>query len=322
MPDTPAAHGPGPKSPPPDRPHDTPPTSAWLKRSTLKTLAPLALAVLGLALLVAALKLYPRTTERPTPSFANLYVTTTARIASVTYTVRQVSPTLARVRVSVNSDTAPHAGTGVTLALEPPPGTFFHDCPHPACTISAGRPGYAYWAKHLTFRPAQGTNSAATADFFVKAGHFGASFDGVNAYAAIPDITYQGPGRPYLEAAYHIPSAASYDWSSVPTEEVDGSVAVWEEPISPGERQRWRRSASTTPPRQETTTRRSSPEPWSPSLRSATDRRHRSRARARLGCAPGPSTAPEITGRDVPRHRAGAGRRRRAGTAHQPAAGG
>jgi hypothetical protein len=235
MPDTPAAHGPGPKSPPPDRPHDTPPTSAWLKRSTLKTLAPLALAVLGLALLVAALKLYPRTTERPTPSFADLYVTTTARIASVTYTVRQVSPTLARVRVSVNSDTAPHAGTGVTLALEPPPGTFFHDCPHPACTISAGRPGYAYWAKHLTFRPAQGTNSAATADFFVKAGHFGASFDGVNAYAAIPDITYQGPGRPYLEAAYHIPSAASYDWSSVPTEEVDGSVAVWEEPISPGE---------------------------------------------------------------------------------------
>ena len=235
MPDTPAAHGPEPKNPPPDRPHDTPPASAWLKRSTLKTLAPLALAVLGLVLLAAALKLYPRTTERPTPSFADLYVTTTARVASVTYTVRQVSPTIARVRVSVNSDAAPHADTGVTVALEPPPGTFFRDCPHPACTISAGRPGYAYWAKHLTFRPAQGTHSAATADFFVKAGHFGESFDGVNAYAAIPDVTYQGPGRPYLEAAYHIPSAASYDWSTIPTEEVGGSVAVWEEPIPPGE---------------------------------------------------------------------------------------
>ncbi len=69
----------------------------------------------------------------------------------------------------------------------------------------------------------------------MKAGHFGETFDGVNAYAAIPDITYRGPGKPYLEAAYHIPSAASYDWSSVPTEEVGRSVAVWEEPIPPGE---------------------------------------------------------------------------------------
>lgn len=235
MPDTPAAHGPGSMRPPPGGPDDTPPPSAGLKHLTLAMLAPVALAVLGLVLLVAALKLYPRTTQRPTPSFADLYVTTTARIASVTYTVDQVSPTMARVRVSVNSGAAPHPGAGVTLALEPPPGTFFRECPHPACTISAGHPGYAYWAKHLTFRPVQGTGWAATADFFVKAGHFGETFDGVNAYAAIPDITYRGPGKPYLEAAYHIPSAASYDWSSVPTEEVGRSVAVWEEPIPPGE---------------------------------------------------------------------------------------
>ncbi len=160
MPDTPAANERGSKKPPPDRPDDTPRPSTRLKHSTLTMLAPAALAVLGLVLLAAAVKLYPRTTQRPTPSFADLYITTAARIASVTYTVGQVSPTTARVRVSVNSGAAPHAGAGVTLALEPPPGTFFRDCPHPACTISAGHPGYAYWAKHLTFKPVQGTGGA------------------------------------------------------------------------------------------------------------------------------------------------------------------
>jgi hypothetical protein len=235
VPDTPAAHGPGPKGPPPGRRDDAPPSSTGLTRSTLKTLAPLALGVLGLALLVAALTLYPRTTQRPAPSFADLYVTTAAHIASVTYTVRQVSPAIAAVRVSVNSGAAPHAGAGVTLALEPPPGTFFRNCPRPACTISAGHPGYAYWAKHLTFKPVQGAGWAATAGFLVKADHFGATSNGVNAYAAIPDVTYHGPGKPYLETVYHIPSAASYNWSWVPTEQVGGSVAVWEEPIPPGE---------------------------------------------------------------------------------------
>jgi hypothetical protein len=68
----------------------------------------------------------------------------------------------------------------------------------------------------------------------VKADHFGITFDGLNAAVSVPDITYTGPGKPFIMARYPIRSAASYDWSVVPIAE-GNSFAIWEEPLARGE---------------------------------------------------------------------------------------
>ncbi len=75
----------------------------------------------------------------------------------------------------------------------------------------------------------------ATADFFVKAHSFGVASNGITASAAIPEVTYQGPGQPMLVVTYDIPSAASYDWSSFPTASVNNSTASWVEDLTNGD---------------------------------------------------------------------------------------
>src|SRR6266480_1359031 len=65
-----------PDAPPPATP-DAPPSPAGNKRSALKTMwMPLAMTVLGLALIFVAIKLYPRTLESPAPSVSALTITT------------------------------------------------------------------------------------------------------------------------------------------------------------------------------------------------------------------------------------------------------
>ncbi|MGB8629344.1 MAG: hypothetical protein WCD69_08140, partial [Xanthobacteraceae bacterium] len=55
-----------------------------------------------------------------------------------------------------------------------------------------------------------------TAQFLFKGGSFGATFDGANAMAAIPEVIYHGPGTPTFNAKYYIPEASAYDWSAPP----------------------------------------------------------------------------------------------------------
>lgn len=62
------------------------------------------------------------------------------------------------------------------------------------------------------------------------------NFDGINAYAAIPEVTLTGQARgALLLAAFHIPSASSYDWSSSPPENVESSEVDWNEFLKTGD---------------------------------------------------------------------------------------
>ncbi|HEV2374488.1 MAG TPA: hypothetical protein VGS19_20295 [Streptosporangiaceae bacterium] len=196
-----------------------------------KILTPVVLAVLGLALFLFALVLYPSTTELLAPASSHVGVTTRFPIENILYDVTQVSSGTAEVQISVglaNPLTLPVASRTANLAMFLPPGVVFRDCAHPACKVLGAT---FYWTKSVAF----GSGKTATADFFVKSHSFGVTFNGVNASAAIPEIFYHSTGTPDLFAAYHFPSASSYDWSSYPAFFASKSTVVWQEAVTNGE---------------------------------------------------------------------------------------
>ena len=263
MPDKPATQSPGPESPPRATPDVPPP--AKRKRSVLGTMwsvlrtmwsvlrkwMPLAITCLSVALGFWAYKLYPKTSDSPAATYSTLEVTTSVpKIDFVNYHVFQMSPDIAVVRVwVVTSDSWPQvrgpSGTA-TLRLSLPAGSYFRECPHPACeTIETDPyPAGTDWKKKVTFSQFfPGTYVwAARADFFVRARHFGLTFNHDHVSAAIPDIVYKGSKKDkkdnraaFLGVSYWIPSAASYDWSSLPVDAVAHTKADWSVPMPQGE---------------------------------------------------------------------------------------
>ena len=191
---------------------------------------PLILTVVGLALLIIGLILYPRRTERPAPVTTKLDVFSTCPLFSVGYAVDpdRARPGVDRleVRLTLPEGLLPGTGAcvggaGAGLTVVPPAGTALIDCQ--ACR---GR-----WTVGLSF-PSDGR---VTAYFFVRASSFGVVDNGVTALAAIPEVVYVGTGTPILLAAYHVPSAISYDWSADPPVSVTKSIAIWDEAVTRGE---------------------------------------------------------------------------------------
>jgi hypothetical protein len=208
------------------------------KRLRRKVVAPLVLGVLGLALLLGAFFLYPRRTELPTPPFTELELTTTGQINLIAYNVDAHS-NLAKLSIFVWLDPGQSA-VPTTLKILLPFDERILDC-HAPCEVQrytgAGGAVVQYqWAGTLAFKLSPDGLLMAEEDFFIQTPHFGEVYNGVNASAAIPEIDYQGPDNPEppLATQYIIPSASSYDWSSLPTEGTTGPDATWAERLPLG----------------------------------------------------------------------------------------
>jgi hypothetical protein len=220
------------------QPADEPPLPAADKRARWETiLAPLGLAILGVAMIFAALKVYPRTSEPPAPAFSWLEVDASFPIFTIGYSVIGKSATTAEIRVIVSLPIGTihppaHAPTAYLRMTLPTGSTFWH-CPGQACNSPAGKPIQGEWNQPLSFSSVFASSGEATANFFVKASNFGVTSNGVTAAAAIPAVIYQGQGQAVLLTGYKIQSPARYDWSS-PTARDSGDYAVWTEPLTKG----------------------------------------------------------------------------------------
>lgn len=201
------------------------PLAAADKRSRLKkVLAPLILAVFGLALLGVAFILYPSSPQNSTPDIAQLNISTTASLGVIEYEVVQHGGT-AEVKISFEpyGKLPPFATVG--LVFTPPVGTTFVDCPRSDCSDGE-------WTTALDLTSDQ---QFATAEFQVKGGSFGVSYNGLTAAAAIPEVelvsSNSDPSPVSMYTTYHFAAASSYDWSSDPTWSVSKSTAVWMENV-------------------------------------------------------------------------------------------
>ena len=233
MSSVPSSQDKAPENPPPTTSSN--PATATSKRAWWKKfLTPIILAVLGLALFLFALILYPSTADIPAPTYAHVSIVTSLPIESIVYEVMQVSQGTAAVQISASlpepaGPTATSRTARLTMAL--PEGISFRNCARPACEMFPSVYAHSVWTQSLNF----GSGRYASADFLVKAQSFGVTFNGVNASAAIPDFVYQGTGTPVLFAVYHFPSASSYDWSSYPTVWASKSGAAWQVALIPGD---------------------------------------------------------------------------------------
>jgi hypothetical protein len=197
-------------------------------------LTPLVLGVLGLALLVGAFALYPRRTELPAPPFTQMELTTTAKINLIDYNV-DAHPNLTELTIYVFVVPGQPAGP-TTLKVSLPFGAHIADCHSPCVLEKVGNLRQYRYASTLAFQPSP-DGPVAQVNFFIEAPNFGVTYNGVNASAVLPDIVYEGPDNPQprLATQYRIPSAASYDWSSLPAFETTSSYAVWTEVLATGE---------------------------------------------------------------------------------------
>ncbi len=206
-------------------------------RSPLKKiLVPVALAVIGLALLLGAFLLYPSQTQPPTPSYATLDLYTTFPISDIDYTVNQVSSSIAEMKIEVVLPTPrpPASAHAAQLLIAPPFGTHFSTCPSRYC-YAVSTENLEIWHVSLGFKTVRGlTGSSGEAflDLFVKARSLGETFNGVTADAAIPQVFCNDCVGTTLETQYNIPSASSYDWSSFPTQFANGTYARWNESVT------------------------------------------------------------------------------------------
>jgi hypothetical protein len=226
-----------PESPAAPERHPTASDRSWWK----KYRTAIVLAAIGLALFLVTVGLYPSTTQLPVPLSSTLALEApTLPVASITYEVRQISSSVAEIEVTIllpiNVRFPPANTPVVGLVVSPPIGTSFTRCPPPACKSEPK--GISSWKRLLGFTPLKtlnGTSGIAYADFYVRADHFGGTYNDVNASVVAPVVMYYGKGTPTLLTQYNIPDAAKYDWSVFPLEFASASFATWSEPITNGQ---------------------------------------------------------------------------------------
>lgn len=201
-----------------------------------KLLRPIVLAIVGGVLFVLAIALYPSPGEIASPSYVTLELRSTFSIGSVSYYVSQMSSSIAKILVVVELPLGvrqPAANAPATdFFLIPPPGITFQTCPNDFCYWDGN--GY-YWTETLNFNEDDAGTGFTNATFFVKAHSFGYAFNDVDAAAAIPQVTLDGPGSLSLHTQYdNATSANSYDWSALPTGFANATTASWDEQVTSG----------------------------------------------------------------------------------------
>jgi hypothetical protein len=239
MSDISSDQGQGSESPAHKPPAGSAPSPAEHKRSgRKKMLTPVVLVIVGLAMLVAAWLVYPSAAGNPTPGYSELILQSAVPVNYISYDVNRVWAGKADMSVSVvllpGTIVPAHAAT---LQVWLPIGDAFAHCRAAGCHVQrVGHQETSYWTRPLAFAPS-GAGPAATADFTVRAPDFGATFDGVDASAAIPEVRYCCNAKvlPVLQAGYPISSASNYDWTSFEPEDVTSHSAVWQEELTIGD---------------------------------------------------------------------------------------
>lgn len=186
---------------------------------------------LGLVLMVSAWRAYPAPeTGIPTPAYPDITITISQPVYSIAYSVVQAQSGLAMLKISVTVFQGMNpAGSRQqqTVRVVLPLGTAFQDLPLPPSYIQS-------MSKTLDFNSGS-FDTTATVVFPLTAHRFGSDTNGVTAYAALPDVSYQlttsarGIAPPILYSRYQITSPNSYDWSTFPPESSGRSSATWEE---------------------------------------------------------------------------------------------
>ena len=181
---------------------------------------------LGLGLLLSAHAVYPSPeTGIPIPPYPRLVISTNRPVAEVYYSVKQYSG-VAKLSITVAVSGSQPAGT-MEIDL-PQHYTFRGGC------------GFLCQPLAIAYGPARSTRlnfsaGKASASYDVNANSFGVDTNGVNAYAALPEVSYELTGAlpgstapPTFWANYQIPHARSYDWSSFPPASYRGAI-IWKE---------------------------------------------------------------------------------------------
>lgn len=208
-----------------------------------KILIPLVLFALGVLLgSVGYFWIYPSPeTGIPTPSSSHITIDSSVHIQEVFVSIDEVGIGVSVLLPEVGAS-VPAAGSKEDITIELPIDADFSNCPDCVNHI-LGIPLGSFTTEKLIFTkkfsvPSEGLIFInAVVRFRVKPSDFGMSFDGINAYAAIPEIILTEPVKQGTSASigFSIPSASSYDWSAFRPDKADNSNVTWVEQSNNGD---------------------------------------------------------------------------------------
>jgi hypothetical protein len=204
-----------------------------------KILVPAVLGVIGAAVIVVGLWMYPRRAEVSAPALTIMQITGSSpyindHMQVITYTVAQARPDVAHVDIALQLGGPPHhAGPGgytrvprgAYATIKFWSGTRMLHC-SPSCTL--------YQTTGVAKAPF--LLGVAFADFYVRARSYEVAANGVTAAVGLPELDSSGTRQAVLYLSYrNFPSYGSYDWSSFPAEQGLFGV-LWQEAVPPGSR--------------------------------------------------------------------------------------
>lgn len=184
---------------------------------------------------------YPKPADEPVPGYSTIDVVSTFPVGIIDFSARPMSGDTVEVKVALAQSEllkAPTSTTSATVYFAPSNGIPFTQCPHLTPCAQEVRQEPGAQARQVTFAP--GPGATATATFLTKASGVLPAANGLTASAALPQAFYNCPETdpqcpaPTLETHYDVPSAASYDWSSVPYQHVTATSITWAEQLAGG----------------------------------------------------------------------------------------
>jgi len=213
------------------------PASAAHKRSWWKKLfTPLAFFAIsiGIGIFTFFVVYPPAETGIVPPYYPTMQIYTSAPIYIMGAAIGQGTPTTTVIAVKmglVQSATSRPERGSILLTL--PVGFTFICDPTAYCHNQADLVPSAEIERFI-FKA-----GSASCFFVVNERNFSINFDGINAYAAMPEVILHleghGSESPLMEIGFRIPSAASYGWSSIPSIVPGSSRIAWSERLAVGD---------------------------------------------------------------------------------------
>lgn len=201
----------------------------------------LAMAVIGLALLVGGLLMYSYAApgELAAPPFTIIQLQSKFPIAGILYDVSEPTASITDISIYVQLPTnqlhAPVKAPAAELWLEMPPGIDFQSCSRDSCRFDPNDEEYV-WTQRLDFKyeDFDTKSGEAVAKFFVKAHSLGYANNEINSSAAMPRVVFSGPGsaETTLYTRYNVTSADNYDWSTFRPQLASTREVLWSEPVT------------------------------------------------------------------------------------------
>jgi hypothetical protein len=206
-----------------------------------KLVTPVALALLGIALLLATVVVWPDDNQPATPSSIYMVIDTSLPINLIKYDVMVLGPDRYQIGLLLQAPSV-SSNSVANVSIYLPRGWQFGSCTRigfSSCRRSpiASQQGYYPGSTGDWVMRVAGVSLLRVGylDINIRGASFGYATNGLQESVAMPQIQFDSNVNCELAVVYQgLPDPQKYDWSGFPTDELTSGYASWIEQVTNG----------------------------------------------------------------------------------------